>query len=93
MYWLSFYVEKQYPAIKPRKWWKFWEGPEIEILEGSEQLNFELTEAEAQLFIKDDKAFTDLFKRFFPTATHLQLEHGNMASPSPRQQRHGAEVE
>lgn len=81
MYWLSFYVENRYPTIKPRKWWQFWVEPEIEMLTGCERLNFELTEAEAQFFIKDSKEFASLFKRFFPTATRLQLEHGNLSKP------------
>jgi hypothetical protein len=94
MYWLSFYVEKRYPSIRPRKWWQFWAKPKIEMITGMEQLSFELTEAEAQLFIKDTKEFASLFKKFFPTATMLQLEQGNLTKPYVKtEQRHGAEEE
>jgi hypothetical protein len=79
-YWLSFYVEKRYPTIKPRKWWQFWIEPEIEMQTGCERLSFSLTEAEAQLFMKRTQAVDGLFIKFFPTATHLQLERGNLTT-------------
>jgi hypothetical protein len=80
MYWLSFYVEKRYPILKPRKWWQIWAKPEIEMQTGIERLSFRLTEDEAEFFISDSYSFSNLFRKFFPTAKCLQLEQGPAAN-------------
>lgn len=90
MYTLSFYHVVQQPQVIKPKWWQFWKP--VRIKRGrTERAYFELTEAEAQLFMKRTQAVDGLFLKFFPTATHVQLEHGNISKPHVKaEQRHGA---